>query len=396
MALTLAPGSPENAGVSSSRIHHVADLVRGWVGEGVVQCMAVLVARRGVVVLHEAAGRLTPDADSPSAPLDAIFEIASITKVLTATALMTLVDDGLVGLNRPVSTYIPEFQGEGKDAVLVRHLLTHTSGLRAEDYEKYAKETRDRVQIPPAPSTQHPLFHEYLFRRYGAPLWKRPGEEMSYANLNLELVADIVCRVTGQSLDRFAHDRLFRPLGMRDTFYCRADVPRHRRVIEPPSPGPHPSWWNEGMLSETERFYMGANFAWSTVYDIAVFLQMFLNRGAYGETRVLSPASVAAMTRNQIPGVRSVFFDQVFPEAGWGFGWSIHANKIGWQGGLQSVSAFGHLGAGGLECWADPTHEMLVVDFSVNRMAEYTTMEWAKHWRNDLLSDAVTASIVEP
>jgi serine-type D-Ala-D-Ala carboxypeptidase len=395
-APTLRFGTPDEVGMSEPRIRHVAELMEEWVKEGVVQTMAVLAARRGVIVLHEAFGKRTPEADAPRTARDSIFELASITKVLTATALMTLVEDGKVGLNRPVAGYIPEFQGAGKDAVLVRHLLTHTSGLRSLEIEKYAKEAQDRLEVPPAPDTLPPLFHEYLFGRYGCPLWKPPGEEMSYANFNLDLAADIVRRVARTPLDRYAHDRLFGPLGMKDTCFGRVGVPRDRRVVEPPSSAEPPPWWREGMDSETAPFYTGSNFAWSTVLDIGIFGQMFLNGGAYGEARVLSPASVAAMTQNQIPGVRSVFFDQVFPEACWGLGWVMHGNKTSWNGALQSPETFGHLGSGGLECWVDPAREMVVVDFSMNRMSQLNTTEWARHWRNDLLSDALTAAIEEP
>ncbi len=395
-ATTLRLGTPEEVGMSEPRIRHVASLARQWVDEQVAQTMVVLVARRGVIVLHEAFGKLTPKADAPRAPRDSIFELASITKVLTATALMTLVDDGKVGLNRPVAGYIPEFQGPGKDAVLVRHLLTHTSGLRSLEIEEYAKEAQDRIEVPPAADTLPPLFHEYLFRRYGCPTWKPPGEEMSYANFNLDLAADIVRRVARTSLDRYAHDRLFGPLGMKDTYFGRVGVPRNRRVVEPASNAEHPPWWREGMDSETQPFYTGSNFAWSTVLDMAIFGQTFLNGGAYGDARVLSPASVAAMSRNQIPGVRSVFFDQVFPEAGWGLGWDVQGTKAGWNGALQSPETFGHLGAGGLDLWVDPVNEIVGVYFSMTSMSEITTAEWAKHWRNDLFADAVIAAVVEP
>ncbi len=393
---TLRLGTPEEVGMSEPRIRNVASLVRQWVDDQVAQTMVVLVARRGVIVLHEAFGKRTPEDDAPRASRDSIFELASITKVLTATVLMTLVDDGKVGLNRPVVGYVPEFQGAGKDAVLVRHLLTHTSGLRSLEVEKYAQETQGRIEVPPAPDTLPPLFHEYLFRRYGSPLWKPPGEEMSYANFNLDLAADIVRRVARTSLDRYAHDRLFGPLAMKDTYFGRVGVPRNRRVVEPASNAEHPPWWRDGMDSETRPFYTGSNFAWSTVLDMAIFGQMFLNGGAYGDVRSLSPASVAAMTHNQIPGVRSVFLDQVFPEAGWGLGWEVLGHKHGWNGTLQSPQTFQHMGAGGLFLWVDPVNEIVGVHFSATLELEFGTAEWAKRWRNDLFSDAVTASVVEP
>ena len=381
--------------MSSAKLRDVADLIRGWIKDGAPQTMVVVVARRGVIVMHEAFGQLTPDPTGPKTPCDAIFELASITKVLTATSLMTLVEDGRVGLNRPVSMYIPEFRGPNKDAVLVRHLLTHTSGLKPQTVEDYAEGPGAEVIIPPTPATVHPLCHEYLYQRYGAPTSTAPDEEMCYANINLELAADIVRRVSGRSLDRFAEERIFGPLGMKDTHYCRVDVPLPRRVIEKPFAGDHPRWWRDGMMTETERFCMGSNFAWSTALDLAIFCQTFLNGGAYGDARILSPLSVRAMTRNQTAGIPAEFFGQKFPESCWGLGWGVSGNKPGWNGALPADETFGHVGSGGVECWADPIHEVVMADLSSTVQVGYTTPDWAKTWRNDLLTDAVLATITD-
>src|SRR5262249_30624337 len=153
---------------------------------------------------------------------------ASITKPITATAVMILVEDGLLGLNHPVSCYLPEFKGEGKNAVMVHHLLTHTSGLHNEDVTAYVKKHQGSVEIPPTEKTQHPAINEYLFLRYDAPLWKAPGLEMSYCSYGYVLLGEIVRRVSGTPLDNFARERIFAPLGMTDTFYTVPESVRHR------------------------------------------------------------------------------------------------------------------------------------------------------------------------
>ena len=384
--------------MSASRLEHVDNLLQRWVADEGIQTMVALVARRGVVVLHRAYGRLGPEADAPATPLDAVFELASTTKVLTATALMTLVEEGKVGLNRPVSGYIPEFQGQGKDAVLVRHLLTHTSGLRGDELAAYAKEQQGKVTIPPAPPTIHPWFHEYLSLRYACPLWKRPGEEMSYCDYNFDLAAEIIRRVSGLSMDRFAYERVFRPLGMNNSFYCLVDVPRELRIRYPVTPGYSPDAGD--IARETERLWMGCGCALSSAADMAVLGQMFLNRGAYGPVRILSPATVVAMTRDQIPGVRAEFHGQVFPDAGWGLGWSMIGLKAGWSGGLHSPESYYHTGNGGTMVWVDPPNELVGVCFSASPFfstdLDFATSNWAAKWRNDLFEDAVTATIVDP
>lgn len=393
-ATTLRRATPEEAGMSTPRIQRLAELAEEWVRERVTPAMVLLVARRGLIVFHEAFGRLTPDADSPATPLDALFRLASVTKVLTATALMVLVEEGRVGLNRPVSGYIPEFRGEGKDRVLVRHLLTHTSGIREEDVEKYAKESQGKIDIPRAEETLHPLMNEYLTLRYGCPLWKPPGVEMSYADLNFDLVGEIVRRVTRMPLDRFARARIFQPLGMNDTYYCRVDAPQERRVRRAPEPGIGPNPMLEAL--EKDRLCAGSGFALSTAMDMAIFGQMFLNGGAYGAERVLSPASVAAMTRNQIPGVGANFFDEVFAEASWGFGWSVHGSKTGFCGGLYSPQAFEHWGSGGVYCWIDPPSELVGIYLSSAPPTTGSAEDWANNWRHDFFTDAVTAAVMEP
>jgi CubicO group peptidase (beta-lactamase class C family) len=393
-ARTLSTGSPQKVGMSAARLRNVASLIRQWVDEGVAQTMEVLVARRGVIVLHEVCGRLTPAPDSPPTPLNAIFRLASITKILTATALMSLVEEGRVGLNRPVVTYIPEFKGKGKEAVLVRHLLTHTSGLREEDVEKYAKERRSKARISPADPTIHPVIHELYSRRYGAPLWKPPGTEMSYADFNFDLAGEIVRRVSRTALDKFAESRIFRPLGMVDTHYCRVDAPPNRRVRRPPDPDfpIGPEYEPLSAVVDTERVYNGSGLAVSTALDIAKFGQMFLNGGAYGAARILSPVSVAEMTRNQIPGIKATFGEEVFPEASWGLGWSVRGPKTGGCGGLYSSRTFEHWGAGGTYVWVDPEYEIIGVYFTSAPM-KLKVLEAIKHLHNDLFTDAVTAAV---
>jgi CubicO group peptidase (beta-lactamase class C family) len=129
MSRQLCYGDAEEAGMLAARVQHIRRLGAEWVGRGQAAALTMLVARRGVVVLHEAYGWLGPGPDTPPLPLDAVYPLASVTKPITATCALCLVDDGLLGLNRPVQEYVPEFTGDGKDAVMVHHLLTHTSGI---------------------------------------------------------------------------------------------------------------------------------------------------------------------------------------------------------------------------------------------------------------------------
>ncbi|GAG38496.1 unnamed protein product, partial [marine sediment metagenome] len=246
----------------------------------------------------------------------------------------------LLGLNRPVSWYIPEFVGEGKDAVMVHHLLTHTSGLRDEDVDAHAEGKKGTIDVPPPDETQHPAINERLFLGYDAPLWKPPGTEMSYCNYGYELAGEVVRRVSGRSLADFACERIFGPLGMKDTWYVVPDSARHR-IVRRSEDAIDAAWLESPETLETP-WASGGVFA--TTMDTATFGQMFLNRGTYGGARILSRASVAAMTRNQIPGISARHGDQFFPEASWGLGWSVRGSKKAPAYGepLQSPKAFCH------------------------------------------------------
>jgi CubicO group peptidase (beta-lactamase class C family) len=387
--------------MSERRVGRIIDLAAGWVAEGVTPALVVLAARRGVIVLHEAFGRLTPEENAPPLALGSLFPLASISKPITATAVMILVEDGLLGLNRPVSWYIPEFRGEGKEAVMVHHLLTHTSGLNDAEIEAHADRRRASTKIPPAEETQHPLVHEALCLRYDAPLWKPPGTVWSYSSWGYELLGEIVRRVSGRSFADFVRERIFQPLGMQDSTLGVPDAMKHRVVR-------HRSALTAWELIVAKFKIAQTPWAFASVYstalDVAIFGQMFLDRGRYGEANILSPASVAEMTRNQIPGIGGWWGDVFIPEASWGLGWPVKGNRK-WGGSLWSPRTFEHGGAGGVQLWVDPVYEIVGVYLSVSsrggippgvRVPE-GLLDEGEPWmmRADLFSNAVTAAVVD-
>lgn len=391
MNMKLQAGTPEEVGMSAQRVRHVADLAKGWVAQGIHPALVVLAARKGVIVLHEAFGHLTPEENSPPVELDAVFPITSLTKPITATTAMMLVEEGLLGLNRPVAEYIPEFSGESKDKVMVHHLLTHTSGLTSEDVDAHKEKKKGTVKIPPPAETQHPAINEYLFLGYDTPLTIPPGTEQRYCDYAFEMVGEIVRRVSGESLADFARERLFEPLGMKDTTYIVPESESHR-VVKRLADGPL------GFLDsrEWQQTPWAAPGAFSTAMDMAVFGQMFFNGGNYGDTRILSPVTVAEMTRNQIPGISGRFLDEYFPEAGTGLPWFIRENKkvVAYGETLQSAQTFCQSGLGGIFLWVDPVYEIVGCYFSVD-LGRITIAETYRSWCADLFINAVMAAIVD-
>ena len=168
--------------------------------------------------------------------VDSIFGTGSLTKPVTATAIMCLVEDGLLGLNRPVQEYVPEFVGEGKEQVMIHHLLTHTAGLNNEALDAYAAEAIRAGRIPAPTSVPGMTPDEFLHLRafdhlHDAPLWKPPGVEMSYSNYGYRLLHEIVARVAGEPTDAFVQRRILDPLGMTSTSYLSVPPERRDRVV---------------------------------------------------------------------------------------------------------------------------------------------------------------------
>jgi serine-type D-Ala-D-Ala carboxypeptidase len=393
MPVGLRCGDPEDVGMSGPHLRQAANRAEQWVAEGHTSGLALLVARRGVIVLHEAFGRLNVEPDAPALPRDAIFPIASLSKPITATAVMCLVEDGLIGLNRPVREYVPEFTGQGKEHVTIRHLLTHTSGLQADTVRHHAAGKPRPVTLPDAAENQHASIAERLFLGYDAPLSNLPGLKMDYCDYGYELLGEIVRRVSGRGLSDFATERIFRPLGMIDTYFsvpepagCR--IARRRSAAHADLTG----YAGQYETREFEEAPWASAGAFSTVQDIAVFGQMFLRHGTLEDVRVLGPASVAAMTINQIPGLSMEFDDEHFGEASWGLGWSVLGSKQPRRGGsLSSAQTFEHPGSGGIYAWVDPTYELVGVYFS---LLPRGAPGLNPAWRADLFSNMVTAAIL--
>lgn len=392
MSPELRYGDPEAVGMSAARVRRIARLAERWVNTGEVTALVVIAARRGVIVLHEAFGRLGPDPDALPLPLNAIFPIASTSKIFTAAAALILVEDGLLSLTRPVGEYIAEFQGEGKDAVLVHHLLTHTAGFEDTQIDAYLRDRELAGELPDHDEPSHLWFDVFVWSRYltvahRAPLARPAGQEMSYSSYGFTLLGKIVERVAGQSFDRCVQQRIFGPLGMADTCYGYPHALSERVVGRAPDA--------KGMQvvakPDFPRAADAAGGVCSTARDLTVFGQMLLNRGRYGEARILGPVAVAEMIRNQIPGIPARYGDRVFPEASWGFRVDVEGNKTSLRyPSLRSKDAFGHGGAGGTLWWCDPEYELVGVYLAVTPNYYPDLME---KWNADLLFNTVMAAI---
>ena len=358
-AATLSRGDPEAVDVDVARVQRAERLAANWVAEGITPALIVLAARRGVVFLHEAFGRLRPEPDSPALRPDTMYPVASISKPVTATAVQCLVEDGLLGLDNLVQDYVPEFTGKGKDAVTVRHLLTHTSGLRDERVEAHVRDKLASGAISADGRTEPAslaLFPPYVMYWHfssalDTPLSSPPGAEWVYSSYGYATLGEIIQRISGRSFADFCHQRIFAPLGMRETYF---EVPEEMwaRVVRRPESFPPPH------LNVRERIpaAMPQGGLSSTAWDLAVFGQMFLNGGAYGSARVLSPASVAQITHDQIPLVMVHKPGESYGHPAAGLGWWVNAPEGArvFLADQLSVDAYAHAGSGGSLLVIDP------------------------------------------
>jgi uncharacterized protein YbbC (DUF1343 family)/CubicO group peptidase (beta-lactamase class C family) len=359
MALVAAPFAAQPAGQSADQslqlknLDGIEPLVRQAISEKKLPGAVVLIGRRDRIVYEKAIGNraLVPAVEPMT--LDTIFDLASLTKVVaTTTSIMMLVEEGKIRLSDRVSSLIPGFERYGKADITVRHLMTHLSGLRPDVDLGDAWSGADTAitiaieEIPTAP----------------------PGERFVYSDINYFLLGDIVRRVSGETLDRFSHDRIFAPLGMKDTMFLPAANLRAR--IAPtenctplgwPCEGPGSSMLRGVVHDPTARRMGGvAGHAglFSTAADLAIFCRMLLDGGVYRGTRILSPLTVAKMTTPAgSPTDRNVR----------GLGWDIDSVYSSNRGELLPVGSFGHTGFTGTSLWIDPVTGMFIV-FLSNRV----------------------------
>ncbi len=284
------------------------------------------------------------------ATTDTIFLTASISKPIVATMLMQLVDDGVVTLADPVSLYVPEFEAPGKPAVALWHLLTHTSGLQEETWHDVLRrgvlsEVRDA----------------YLRAACDSPLAFTPGSSYLYCTLSFRLLAEAVTRVRGRTYQDELRARVLAPAGMVDTAFDPAEVdPTGLRTSSV-----------EGVDPRFVPFFTTlaspGGGLWSTAADLVRFGQAFLNDGQAAGGPLLSPATVALMTREHTTGLLDLgAVGGITPpvQAHYGLAWSKQAYD-GWRVG--SPRAFGHDGVTGTRLWIDPEYDLVYV---------YLTNDW--------------------
>jgi CubicO group peptidase (beta-lactamase class C family) len=341
----LSDGKAAESGMDEKGLAKIGDKMREFVEARQISGAVTLVARRGRVVHLEAVGKADIAGDRDMAK-DSLFAIASMTKPITAAAVLILQDDGKLNLDDPVSKYIPTFAqttlGNGSKPereIVVRDCLMHTSGL-----------VSDQRNVGTLAETVEALAKSKLAFNPGSKWLYGPG---------LSVAGRVVEVVSGKPFEEFLAERIFLPLEMKETSFrpTAEQAKRLAKLYQPTADkkdieaGTH---WLFELSPETTPNPSGGLF--STAMDVARFYQMVLNGGDLAGKRVLSADAVKQMTSVQSGDLQT----GLGAGDGWGLGFCIIRQP---QGGSQMVSpgTFGHGGAFGTQSWADPARGMVFV-----------------------------------
>jgi CubicO group peptidase (beta-lactamase class C family) len=370
---------PEEVGLSTGRLQRIGELVERHIARGSFSGAVTLVARNGRIAHHEAFGLMDLEAKKPMAR-DGIFRIMSMTKPVVGAAVLMMMEEGRVRLNDPVSRFVPQFRdlrvavptaavGGGGLAepryytvpaereITVRDLLTHTSGLTSGPISNV-----EARKIAPTPKE---TLGDYLPRLAGVPLEFQPGTRWAYSAADgFDLLSRIVEIASGMSIDQFLLQRIFAPLGMKDTTYGPPTgnlrlVKLYSRTASGLRPQPDPSFLN-GV------YFSGGGGLFSTAEDYAQFAMMLANGGELNGRQLLSPRTVELMG--------SAFASDTLlgRSKGESYGLSVEVitDPIA-RSSLLSPGAFGWSGAFGTRFWVDRKERLIAIVMSQTSNGEF-------------------------
>ncbi len=411
-ALTAAPGKwltgkPAENGMSAERLDRIGRVMQTGIDAGKAAGVVTLVARNGKIVYLKSFGKMNVEKGT-AMPVDAIFRVASQSKAITSTALMTLVEEGRLVLNDPVSKFIPEFKAARvavaskekgakgyysvpvKRPITIRDLLTHTAGISYGTNGPAADEYKAAgVQGWFFADKDEPV-GECVQRLAALPFDAQPGEEFVYG-FNTDILGRVIEVVSGLSLADYVRTRITEPLGMADTcfFLPKEKAARLTSVYGINAEGklvaiggPHETAYVDG----PRKCFSGGAGILSTASDYARFLQMMLNGGELDGARVLGPKTVQLMTTPQLGALYNN------GKYGFGLAFWITEDLARTGGDYGTAGAFGWGGAYETTYWVDPV-EKLVGVFMI-QMLPASDFNFQVRYK-DLVYQAITDSYLK-
>jgi len=379
-AATIPTGKAEDVGLSADRLQQVTAVVKRTIDAHDISGAVSIVTRRGRIAYFDAQGHMDVEAKTAMRK-DAIFRIASMTKPVTGVAILMLFEEGKLRLSDPVSRFVPEFK-ETKVAVLrplpavvgastasrareadiyvvpanrevtVRDLLTHTGGLQSG-----GAGTREGARLAPR-DVSLPLA-SWVAMLGAVPLDFQPGTEWRYSGLaGIDTLGRIVEVASGQTFDQFLRQRIFEPLGMKDTAFVISDDRKPRVVtLYGAASGALKRQDDPAWLSPKTALFSGGGGLWSTAEDYAQFAQMLVNGGELHGKRLLGPRTVDLMASNHVGTLYSGV--GVSRTQGMGFGLTVEVVLDAVSAGRRvSNGSFGWDGAFGTHFWVDRKEQL--------------------------------------
>jgi CubicO group peptidase (beta-lactamase class C family) len=379
-AAVLTNSAAEEAGFDSRRLERLDVAMNEWANKQWMNGGVALIAKDGKIVYYKSVGYNNIETKE-KLKADGIFRIASQTKAITSVAIMMLYEEGKLLLTDPVSKYIPSFSKStvldkfnpadssyttvpAARAITIKDLLTHTSGLGyAQIGSKEANAIYGKSKITAGLGVQDETLLSAMTRLGKLPLMHQPGLKFTYG-LNVDVLGCIVEIVSGTTLNDFFQTRIFKPLGMKDTYFALPKNKASRLVnlyaenaqgkLETGSNNllNGPTAANYPLLNST--YYSGGAGLSSTIFDYAVFLQMLLNGGEYNGNKLLSRSSIRMMTMNQIGNVN------VGDSNKFGLGFEIETVE-GSTKTPSSVGTYSWGGAFSTSYWVDPKEGIVLL-----------------------------------
>lgn len=365
----LVMARPEEVGFAPDLNTKIDSVITAALNDGEAPGAAVAVGRHGRLVHLKAYGKLARSPGAADVNVDAMYDLASLTKVVATTTLaMMLEDQGKLDLKRTVASYVPEFNSPEKANITVRMILTHSGGLEADVPHVSTYKNRQEV------------FDSINLR----PLRYPPGGGMIYSDIDLIMVQTVIERITGRPLDSLAHDWLFVPLGMTNTMF-KPDTTQKDKIAateRDSTPGGRGLIW--GTVHDPTAWVMGgvAGHAglFSSARDVAVVAQMLLNGGEYNGISLVKPTTIARWSTIQDPGSSRAI------------GWDT-PSVMSSAGHYFSQRSFGHTGFTGTSIWVDPVKDLFVV-LLTNRVNETSQNQKQAPLRR-ALADTVQKEIID-
>lgn len=379
-----APANQVNLGLSSERLQRIGNTIEKSIADERIAGAVALVARHGQVAYLKGFGMMDKEAQKPM-ETDTIFRICSMTKPITSVAVMMLYEEGHFLLSEPISNFIPEFRDmqvldpqfpgdatsppgnlvAAKRPITIRHLLTHTAGLTYHWNPRLGK-TYLEGRVGHGLTVENGAIGEAVKRLAGMPLLFHPGDAYEYS-LADDVLGYLVEVVSGTSLDQFFKERIFNPLGMRDTYFFLPDEKTSRlaaaytyyeekglqRFPDEPIVEETLVYSADYPYSGPKTYFSGGGGLSSTAEDYFRFCQMLLNGGELGGLRMLSRKSVELLSKDHV--------GRLLPGDGYGLGFGVNTSINDASAELASMGAYYWGGFFYTSFIIDPKEELIAI-----------------------------------